>query len=72
MGEDKKGFGWKLEQMAKSVETLEKTFETKKIEVEIKLNDIEFLEVSQYFRIDISQSKCVVLIGDVNFTFLKM
>ena len=72
MGEDKKNFGWKLEEMAKSVEILEKTFNNSKIEIELKLNESDFLEVSQYFRIDTSKSKCVVLIGEVNFTFLKM
>ena len=35
MGEDKKGFGWKLEEMAKSVEILEKTFNNSKIEIEL-------------------------------------
>lgn len=72
MGEDKKNFGRKLEEMAKSVEILEKTFNNSKIEIELKLNESDFLEVSQYFRIDTSKSKCVVLIGEVNFTFLKM
>ncbi len=72
MGEDKKNFGWKLEEMAKSVEILEKTFNNSKIEIELKLNESDFLQVSQYFRIDTSKSKCVVLIGEVNFTFLKM
>ena len=72
MGEDKKNFGWKLEEMAKSVEILEKTFNNSKIEIELKLNESDFLEVSQYFRIDTSKSKCVVSIGEVNFTFLKM
>jgi|688.fasta_scaffold390386_3 hypothetical protein len=72
MGEDKKGFGWKLEEMAKSVEILEKTFNNSKIEIELKLNESDFSEVAQYFRIDTSKSKCVVLIGEVNFTFLKM
>ena len=72
MGEDKKCFGSKLEEMAKSVEILEKTFNNSKIEIELKLNESDFLEVSQYFRIDTSKSKCVVLIGEVNFTFLKM
>ncbi len=72
MGEDKKNFGWKLEEMAKSVEILEKTFNNSKIEIELKLNESDFLQVSQYFRIDTSKSKCVVSIGEVNFTFLKM
>lgn len=72
MGEDKKNFGWKLEEMAKSVEILEKTFNNSKIEIDLKLNESDFLQVSQYFRIDTSKSKCVVSIGEVNFTFLKM
>lgn len=72
MGEDETGFRSDLVKMAQVVEILESTFKnTNSTNIIIELNEKDFSKILKNLNSNNNDTKSIISIGNVNFTFLK-
>ena len=72
MGEDETGFRSDLVKMAQVVEILESTFKnTNSTNIIIELNEQDFSKILKNLNSNNNDTKSIISIGNVNFTFLK-
>jgi hypothetical protein len=73
MGKDNKDFREELKKLAEIVEVVESSFlKNEKTEVKVSLKEDTFISLLTFLNYNTSDNKCIISIGDVEFTFLKM
>jgi hypothetical protein len=73
MVQDQENFRDNLVKFAEVVELLEKTIaKNGEVNINIVLNENNFKYVSQNLSNKLNDNKCIISIGSVDFTFLKM
>jgi hypothetical protein len=72
MVEDKESFRDELIKLAEIVEKIEDTFLTKSdINITTKMEENDFHKLLYLLNYNTNDTKCIISIGDINFTFLK-
>ena len=72
MRQDTDGLWDEIKKLAQVVELIENSFfSTNKLEITISLEDDKFNKLLSYLNHNTSDQKCIISIGNANFTFLK-
>jgi hypothetical protein len=72
MAKNIENFRDELSNLALIVETIEKSFiENSEIDMTTKIEENVFKDLCLYLRNNPNDKKCIISIGNVNFTFLK-
>lgn len=72
MAENSADFRNELTKLAEIVEVLEGSFlKNEKIEIKVSLNEDTFISLMTYLRYNTNDKKCIIEIGNSEFTFLK-
>ncbi len=72
MGENTENFGSEIAKLAEIVEILDNSFfYSNNVDMTITLEEVKFRKLLNYLNYNTEDKKCIVSIGNVNFTFLK-
>jgi hypothetical protein len=72
MGENTENFGSEIAKLAEIVEILDNSFfYSNNVDMTITLEEVRFRKLLSYLNYNTEDKKCIVSIGNVNFTFLK-
>ena len=72
MGENTENFGSEIAKLAEIVEILDNSFfYSNNVDMTITLDEVRFRKLLNYLNYNTEDKKCIVSIGNVNFTFLK-
>jgi phosphopantetheine adenylyltransferase len=72
MGENTENFGSEIAKLAEIVEILDNSFfYSNNVDMTITLEEVRFRKLLNYLNYNTEDKKCIVSIGNVNFTFLK-
>ena len=72
MGENTENFGSEVAKLAEIVEILDNSFfYSNNVDMTITLEEVRFRKLLNYLNYNTEDKKCIVSIGNVNFTFLK-
>lgn len=72
MGENSENFREELKKLAEVVEILDNSFlKNEKTEIKVSLKEDTFISLMTFLRYNANDSKCIISIGNVDFTFLK-
>ena len=72
MGENNQNFGGEITKLAEIAEILDNSFfYSTQVEMTITLEETRFIKLLNYLNYNTEEKKCIVSIGNINFTFLK-
>ena len=72
MGTFSERFGEELTKLAQIVETIDNSFlKNGDVEINVKLNDRDYLNLVQNLGNNIEDKKCIISIENINFIFLR-
>ncbi len=72
MGENNQNFGSEIAKLAEIAEILDNSFfYSTQVEMTITLEETRFIKLLNYLNYNTEEKKCIVSIGNINFTFLK-
>ena len=72
MRENTENFGSEIAKLAEIVEILDNSFfYSNNVDMTITLEEVRFRKLLNYLNYNTEDKKCIVSIGNVNFTFLK-
>ncbi len=72
MGENTENFGSEIAKLAEIVEILDNSFfYSNNVDMTITLEEVKFRKLLNYLNYNTEDKKCIVSIGNINFTFLK-
>ncbi len=72
MGENNQSFGGEIAKLAEIAEILDNSFfYSTQVEMTITLEETRFIKLLNYLNYNTEEKKCIVSIGNINFTFLK-
>ena len=72
MGENTENFGSEIAKLAEIVEIIDNSFfYSNNVDMTITLEEVRFRKLLNYLNYNTEDKKCIVSIGNVNFTFLK-
>ncbi len=72
MGENNQNFGSEIAKLAEIAEILDNSFfYSTQVEMTITLEEARFIKLLNYLNYNTEEKKCIVSIGNINFTFLK-
>ncbi len=72
MGENNQNFGGEIAKLAEIAEILDNSFfYSTQVEMTITLEETRFIKLLNYLNYNTEEKKCIVSIGNINFTFLK-